>query len=135
MLGPGNQRVSDDRRFTLRARLISFGYAARGLCALVRGEHNAWLHIAATILVATAGSVLRIDTPDWRWLIVAAALVWMAEAINTAIEALCDRLHPSRDPAVGRVKDLAAGAVLVAAVAAALIGALTLVPYLLERGP
>lgn len=60
-------------------------------------------------------------------------LVWATEALNTAIEELCDCVSPGFDPAIGRVKDLAAGAVLVAAVAAALIGLLTLMPPLLER--
>lgn len=67
--------------------------------------------------------------------VVAAALVWMAEAINTAFEALCDHLHPGFDPAIGHVKDIAAGAVLVTAIAAALIGTLTILPRLLERMP
>ena len=119
----------------MRARLSSFGYAARGLRHLVHREHNAWLHLAATIAVAAAGLVFRLDAPDWRWLVIAAALVWMAEGVNTAIEDLCDRLHPGFDPAIGRVKDLAAGAVLIAAIAAALIGALTFIPHLLERAP
>ena len=119
--------------FSLSARLRSCGYAGRGLRRLLRDEHNAWLHLGAIAAVALTGLWLRVVAADWRWLILATALVWMAEAVNTAVEELCDRLHPSVDPVIGGVKDLAAGAVLVAAVAAALIGVLTLGPLLLER--
>lgn len=117
-------------RFSARTRACSFRYAGRGLVQLLRDEHNAWLHLAATLAAAAAGVLLRASASDWRWLVLAAALVWSAEALNTAVEELCDRLHPGHDPAIGRVKDLAAGAVLVAAVAAALIGLLTLLPLL-----
>ena len=132
------QEASDSTappRFTIHARARSVGYAARGLRQLVAREHNAWIHLAATIAAAAAGLASRLSPSDWRWLVVAAALVWIAEAINTALEALCDHLHPGFDPAIGRVKDMAAGAVLVAAIAAALIGALTFLPRLLERMP
>ncbi len=105
----------DSAAFSIAARLRSFRYAGRGLCRLLRDEHNAWLHLGATAVVALTASWLRITAADWRWLILAAALVWMAEAVNTAVEELCDRLHPGLDPVIGRIKDLAAGAVLVAA--------------------
>ncbi len=122
-------------RFTIHARARSFGYAARGLRQLVAREHNAWIHLAATIAAAATGLALRLGPSDWRWLVVAVALVWMAEAVNTAVEALCDHLHPGFDPSIGRVKDMAASAVLIAATAAALIGALTFLPRLLEHMP
>lgn len=127
--------MSDLRRdgFSVGARLRSFRYAGRGLRRLLRDEHNAWLHLGATAAAFLAGLWLRVTTADWRWLVLAAALVWMAEAVATAVEELCDRLHPGLDPVIGGIKDLAAGAVLVAAIAAALIGALTLGPPLLER--
>lgn len=120
-------------RFSLRARLGSGLHAARGLRQLVRREHNAWVHVAATVLVVLTGAALRVSASDWRGLILAMALVWLCEAFNTSIERLCDRLHPSHDAAIGEVKDLAAGGVLVAAIAAALIGLLTFLPRLLER--
>ena len=119
--------------FSLHARLRSFRYAGRGLRQLLRDEHNAWLHLGATAAVVLTGFWLRITVADWRWLTFAAALVWMAEALNTAIEELCDRLHPGFDSAIGSIKDLAAGAVLIASGAAALIGVLTFGPSLLER--
>ena len=117
-------------RFTLQARLRSFGYAGRGLCSLVQDEHNAWLHLAATVTVVASGLALQISLEDWRWLVVAIGLVWAAEAINTAIEELCDHVCAERDSQIGRVKDLAAGGVLAASIAAAGIGLLTLGPPL-----
>jgi len=116
-------------RFSIRTRLASFIFAARGLRLLVRNEHNARLHLAASTVAVGAGLLLRISASDWRWITLSIALVWLAEAINTAIEDLCDHVTPQFHLVIGRVKDLAAGAVLVASAAAAVIGLLTFAPY------
>jgi diacylglycerol kinase (ATP) len=99
---------------------------------LAQDEHNAWLHLAASATVILAGFALHIPLDDWRWLVSAIAFVWVTEAINTAVEELCDRISPQFDEAIGRVKDLAAGAVLAASLAAAVIGLLTLGPQFLR---
>ncbi len=78
---------------------------------------------------------MRLSLAEWCWLVLAIALVWLAEAFNTAIEDICDRICPDFDPAIGRIKDLAAGGVLVASLAAATIGLLTLGPPLLRALP
>ena len=122
-------------RFSVAARVRSVGFAVEGVRDLFRHEHNAWIHLLASALVVLAGLVLRIDLADWRWLLLAVALVWAAEAGNTAVEQLCDLVHPGRHPTIKRVKDLAAGAVLICAAAAALIGAATLLPYLHRVAP
>lgn len=125
------EAASQTRRgFSLRNRIKSFAYAGAGICRLVRREHNARVHLATSLGVVVAGIMLHIATADWRWLVLAMAMVWMAEAFNTAIEVLCDRICADRDPAIGAAKDLAAGAVLIAAIGAAVIGALTFLPYL-----
>jgi diacylglycerol kinase (ATP) len=126
-------KPSDDTptSFSFRARLKSFVYAGRGLQALVACEHNAWVHLAASLAVIAMGLLLRVSIADWRWLIVAMAVVWVAEAFNTAIEELCDHITRDHHPAIGRIKDLAAGAVLITSIAASLIGVLTLGPPLL----
>jgi len=118
--------------FSIRTRLKSFTYAGRGLRWLVQDEHNAWLHLAASVTVIIAGIALHVSLNDWRWLIFAIALVWVTEAMNTAVEELCDRVSPEFDPSIGRVKDLAAGAVLAASLAAGMIGLLTLGPPLFK---
>ena len=99
---------------------------------LAQDEHNAWLHLAASAIVVVAGVVLNISLNDWRWLVSAIGFVWVTEAINTAIEHLSDHVSPQFNIAIGRVKDLAAGAVLAASFAAAVIGLLTLGPPLLK---
>ena len=111
-------------------RLSSLVDALRGLAFLLRSERNARIHLTATLLVAAMGLALHIDTNAWCWLVVAIALVWTAEAFNTAIERLADRISTERHPLIKQAKDLAAGAVLVAASASVLIGLFVLGPPL-----
>lgn len=115
--------------FSIAARLRSFTYAFAGVVHMLRTQHNAWLHVLATVLVIAAGFALQVSPEDWRWLIVAMALVWSAEAVNTAFEHLCDVVSPEFHEGVKRAKDVAAAAVLFCALAAAVIGVLTLLPY------
>jgi diacylglycerol kinase (ATP) len=117
------------RRFSLAARLKSFGYAFEGIAWMLKTQHNAWLHLVATTLVTGLAAWCRVDVGDWRWLIGAMAMVWMAEAMNTAVEWLCDVVSPQYSLAVKCAKDLAAGGVLIAACAAAAIGVITFWPY------
>lgn len=95
-------------------------------------QHNTWIHLAATLLVIATGVILRIERMDWCWLIIAIIGVWVAEAFNTALEFLADALHPERHPMIGKAKDAAAGAVLLAAVGSVFIGLLILGPNLLN---
>jgi diacylglycerol kinase (ATP) len=114
----------------LTGRLASFRYAGRGLRALVAGEPNARIHAAATLAACGLALALGLSPLEWCALALAIGLVWLAEALNTALEQLCD-LH-SRDPhpLVARAKDLAAGGVLAAALAAAAVGLLLFGPRL-----
>jgi diacylglycerol kinase (ATP) len=118
------------KRFTVAARLKSFSYAMQGIGFVLRTQHNAWLHFLATLGVIVLAFFLDFTPNDWRWLIVAMAIVWIAETINTAMEYLCDVVSPHYAEAVKRAKDIAAGAVLISAAAAMLIGVLTFLPYL-----
>jgi diacylglycerol kinase (ATP) len=122
-------------RFSVVARLKSFTYAFAGFAFMLRSQHNAWLHLLATIAVVALGLALNVSADDWRWLIAAIALVWIAETVNTAFEHLCDVVQPEFHASVQRSKDIAASAVLVSVIAAALIGAITFAPYVcVERG-
>jgi diacylglycerol kinase (ATP) len=118
------------KKFTVAARLKSFSYAIQGIGFVLRTQHNAWLHLLATLGVIMLALFLGFTPDDWRWLIVAMAIVWIAETINTAMEHLCDVVSPHYAEAVKRAKDIAAGAVLISAAAALLIGVLTFLPYL-----
>jgi diacylglycerol kinase (ATP) len=116
-------------RFSVVARLKSFRFAFAGLAFMLRTQHNAWLHLVATVIVVALGFILDVNADDWRWLIVAIALVWIAETVNTAFEHLCDVVQPEFHVSVQRSKDIAAGAVLVSAIGATILGAITLWPY------
>ena len=109
-------------RFRLIDRLRSFRCALSGLGHLIRTEHNAWIHAAATVAVLPIGLWLGLSAAEWRWILLAVALVWMAEAFNTSLETLCDVVSPDWHPAIKRVKDIAASAVLITALAALGIG-------------
>ena len=116
-------------RFSLRARWQSVGYALAGARWFLRTQHNARLHLLATLAVVALGLGLGVGREDWRWLVLAIGLVWAAELMNTALEQLADALAPDPHPLVGRAKDLAAAAVAVTALVALLIGLLVFVPY------
>jgi len=109
----------------------SFRNAGKGIRAFVRTERNARIHLAATIAVVGAGFALGLSRAEWALLVLAITGVWSAEAMNTAVEALGDVVSPERNEAVGRVKDLAAGAVLLTAVGAVVIGLLVFGPRLM----
>jgi diacylglycerol kinase (ATP) len=116
-----------------RARLTSFGYAIRGIGSLVRQEPNALLHAIATLSVIALGFYRHISRMEWIALVVVITLVWMAEALNTCIEMLCDlwckgEFHPQ----VKIIKDIAAAAVFIASICAAVTGAIIFLPPLLS---
>ena len=116
--------------FSFRRRLQSFTHAFRGAGTLLRTQHNAWVHCGAAVLVVIAGSGLGISRTEWASLTVAIALVWIAEALNTAIEFLADEISKEHRQGIGKAKDVAAFGVLVAAVTAAVIGCLVFLPHL-----
>ena len=119
--------------FSIAARLKSFRFAFAGLAYVLRTQHNAWLHLIATILVVIAGFALKVSGEDWRWLVAAIVLVWTAEAINTAFEHLCDVVAPEFHASVQKSKDIAAGAVLICVIGAVIIGLQVFVPHLQGR--
>jgi diacylglycerol kinase len=117
------------RPFQFTGRIRSFYYAIRGIIRMARCQHNAWIHAGTTVVVLGAALILHISRPDWCWIIVAISIVWTAEALNTAFEFLADAASPHFHPLVRDAKDVAAGAVLITAVAAASIGVIVLWPY------
>ncbi len=116
----------------LARRLYSFACALQGMAYLVRTQPNARLHLLAASLVCAAGFYVGLDRTAWLWVVLAIVLVWTAEAFNTALEQLADALHPAQHSGIGRAKDVAAAAVLIAAAGAALIGGLVFWPYVVE---
>lgn len=117
-------------QYDFKKQLRSFSYAWQGILSCVGKEQNLSFHLIATVIVIIAGFVLGITRTEWTVIILCIGIVIAAELFNTAIEKLVDLVSPERHPIAGQVKDIAAGAVLVCAVAAAIIGLLIFVPYL-----
>jgi len=122
------QQPEKERRFSWRARGRSFVFAWSGIVRFFRAEHNAWIHLGATLVVVMLACVLRVSRMEAVALVLAMALVWLTEMLNTAVEKIMDHLSPGIHPQVKTIKDVAAGAVLVAAVAAAITGAIIFLP-------
>jgi diacylglycerol kinase (ATP) len=99
---------------------------------MIRYQHNAWIHVSATILVVAGGIIVKITRDEWIYVVLAAIAVWTAEALNTAFEYLADVTNPTFHPLVEKAKDVAAGAVLITAIGAAIIGAFVFLPYLIR---
>ena len=110
----------------------SFHFAFAGIWQFFRHENNARVHLLASGVVVAAGAYCGLNRGEWLWITLAVALVWITEAVNTALEKLTDLVSPGYDPRAGAVKDLAAGAVLIAAIAAAIIGALVFWPHVVR---
>jgi diacylglycerol kinase (ATP) len=117
--------------FSAKDRIRSFGHAGNGLRVLISGQHNAWIHAALTGVAIGLGFALRISGLEWCAIVIVIALVWVAEGCNTALELLADAAVPEQNEKIGQAKDTAAGAVLVAAIAAATVAAIVFLPRLL----
>lgn len=116
---------------TVRREVAAFGWALHGLRSALATEPHLRFHAAATVVVVGLGIALPLSAWERAALVLAIGLVWVAELLNTALETLVDLVHPGRHPLAGRVKDVAAAAVLVAAVASAGVGVAVLGPPLL----
>jgi len=112
------------------SRTISFGHAFRSWYHVLRTQHNAWIHSAVAMVVILLGLWLGLPARDWAVLVLAIAMVFTAEFINTSIEAVVDLASPAHHPLAKVGKDVGAAAVLVAALSAILIGLLLLGPPL-----
>ena len=112
------------RRFpaALRQRAASFGHAWRGVAAAWRSEVHLRLHGLATVAVVALGFYCRLGRLEWALVTLAVGLVWSLELVNTAVEAVVNLVSPEYHPLAGKVKDMAAGAVLTAAIGAAVVG-------------
>lgn len=117
--------------FTFRKRMNSFRYAFNGIKLLVCNEPNAWIHCFAAVAVVAAGLFFGLSRMEWAVIAIVIGAVLAAEAVNSSIEALADFVSPAYQEAIKRTKDLAAGAVLLMAIAAAIVGLLIFIPKIL----
>jgi diacylglycerol kinase (ATP) len=124
--------VATPRPTIWAARMRSVGYAVSGLSFAMHNEPNMRIHAGASICAVVLGLWLGLDATEWRWLIVAIITVIAAEALNTAVEQCCNAVSGSFHPAIKSAKDVAAGAVLVSAFGAGLIGISVFAPHVLS---
>jgi diacylglycerol kinase len=114
----------------LYSRARSFRYAFAGWWYVLRTQHNAWIHALVSTAVFILGFWLQISRQEWAILLLTIMVIWMAEFLNTALEAVVDMVMPDHHPLAKVAKDVAAAAVLVGAIGATLIGFLILGPPL-----
>jgi diacylglycerol kinase (ATP) len=123
-----------ERRRPYRGRFIlSCSFALDGLRCVLKSERNARIHLVIAALVVACALWLRISAIEWALITLTIALVFCSEVLNTAIELIVDMTRPNPDPVAKHAKDMAAGATLVAALAAAVVGTLILGPKLWAR--
>jgi diacylglycerol kinase len=106
----------------------SFKYAFNGIAEAVKSEQNMRFHVVSAVLVVIASFLLRLSTIEWIAIIGSIAIVSAFEMLNTALERLTDLVSPEYHPLAGQAKDLASGAVLVAAVGAGIVGCIIFGP-------
>lgn len=109
-------------------RLKSVGFAVKGAIKLVITEHSVMVQSSLAVLMTVAGFYFKIDRYEWMMQILAFGLVLGIESLNTAVEKIADFIHPEYHERIGFIKDIAAGAVMFAALAAIAIGLLIYVP-------
>ena len=114
----------------LKQMFKSIGIAFDGIIDLIKSENNAKIHLISTIVVIIVGFKLQFLAIEWLWISLAIAGVWVAELINTAIEKLTNLISPEQNPIAKKIKDYAAGAVLVMAIWAIFVFCLISFPHL-----
>ena len=123
--------------FTIVGRLRSMRHAAAGFWFVMRSQHNAWLHAAATAAALLLALTLHVRVRpftmgEWADLVIAIVMVWVAETFNTGLEVLAEAISQERHPILKIAKDIAAAAVLLAAFGAFIVGAILFVPPFIE---
>lgn len=112
----------------MRKRILSFGYAFKGIWAVLKSEPNMKIHFFIAVLVIICGFIFSISLVEWLFCILCFGLVIGAEMINTAIENIVNLVSPEQNELAGKAKDIAAGAVLVCAIFSAIVGLIIFVP-------
>lgn len=114
----------------ITGRILAGGYAFKGALLLIRTEASIQVQLVIAILVTIAGFYFNITATEWIFQIIAIGLIMTAEGLNTAVEEIADFVHPDFHNKIGFIKDIAAGAVFIAAVSAVIVGCIIYLPYL-----
>lgn len=120
-----------EKRFSLVARAKSFAHAFRGIGILIKTTHNFWIHVFLAVLVLVLGFYLKISNTEWIFIIFTIGLVFITEAINTAIEIDIDLTSPNYHPYARDTKDVSAGAVLISAIVTVIVFLIIFLPKVL----
>jgi len=118
-------------KYPIKKQLMSFKYAFNGLKIFIKEEHNAIIHVLIACCVVIAGFLFKISTVEWIAVIFCIALVLALELINSAIENTIDFISEEKNETFKKIKDLSAGAVLIAAIASAVVGGIIFLPKIL----
>jgi len=113
----------------MKRMYYSFRAAVNGIAYVARHETNFRIHLVFVLLVISGGWLFSISSMNWMMLFLSMAFVLCAEIFNTSIEVLCNKVQPAQDPLIRIIKDVAAGAVLLSAIAAIVIGLIIFLPY------
>ncbi len=116
--------------YDFKKQIRSFGYAWKGIRCVMGKEQNLSFHLIATLCAVTGGVFFSITRMEWIAVILCIGMVIGAELFNSAIERIVDLVSPQRHPLAGQIKDIAAGAVLICALTALIIGLIIFIPYL-----
>jgi len=125
------EKMSERKRFSLIARIKSTANAWRGLKIFVKSTHNSWVQIFFSILAIYLGFLLKISNIEWVMIIFSIGLVFVSEALNTAFEIDINLTSPNYHPYARDIKDVAAGAVLISATVAGIVGIIIFLPKIL----
>lgn len=114
-----------------KRRRVGLSFAIKGMLAVTKSEWNFRFHLLAMLLVMGAGLLFKLSAMEWVAVIIVIGLVLITEMINTTIEKLIDYVKPEHHPAAGYIKDVAAGAVLISAIVAVVVGIIIFLPKLI----
>ncbi|MCK9219306.1 MAG: diacylglycerol kinase family protein [Bacteroidales bacterium] len=122
-----------DNKFSFSSRIKSFSFAFRGLHEILKNQYNFRIHLAVAVFVIIMGFIFKFNLAEWSVLILTIGSVLSLEAINTALEYFVDLVSPDYNELAGKIKDISAGAVLISAFIAIIIGGILFIPKIIEH--
>src|ERR1044072_5951125 len=130
--GKNKRAMIQPKQSYLHRRALSFKYAFSGIAAFLYSEPHARIHAVATVLVTALGIWCQLSGSQWIAIVIVMDMVWITEMLNTIIKKMMDHLSPEYHPRVKWIRDVAAGAVLIAAIVAVITGAVVFLPYFIN---
>ncbi len=129
-LSENSHVASISKKFSFIKRAESLTHAGRGLWIFMKSTHSAWIHFTMFVFVIAAGIFFQITKIEWIMILIVSGIVFISEAFNTAIEIDMNLTSPTYHPYAKDTKDVAAGAVLLSAILAVIVGLIIFVPYI-----